>query len=235
MFNPDARVSMVEAAPDVRVWIVDDVLSEPQRWVEQAARQRDAFVHSDKDAYPGPQLRLSDDVSQRLDALFGRICRSALGARRTLGVFSRLAMVDRAPSELEPRQWLCHRDRFSLPPEQCVAASVLYLFHDPRLGGTNFFRPLRPEAEIARLVHDSGVLAADDFVARYGIQPGYMTQSNAWFDKVLAVPPRWNRLIFYDGSVFHCSDIPDPSLLSNDPHRGRLTLNGFFTCRRRAA
>lgn len=235
MFNPRAQVNILEAAPGVRVWVVDEALAEPERWVELAVRQREHFACSDKDAYPGPQLRLPDEVSQRLDELFGRVCRSALGARRTLGVFSRLAMVDRAPADLEPRQWLCHRDRFSLPPEQCVAASVLYLFHDPRLGGTNFFRPRRPEPEIARLVHDSGVLPGELFTQRYGIRPGYMTDSNDWFDRQLSVPPKWNRLIFYDGSLFHCSDIPDPSLLSSDPRRGRLTLNGFFTCRRRAA
>lgn len=235
MFNPQAQLSVVEPRPGFRVWIIDQALSEPERWVERAAQQAHAFEHSDRDAYPGPQLRLPEAVSQRLDELFGRTCRAALGARRTLGVFSRLAMVTRQPDALEPRQWLCHRDHFSLPPDQCAAASVLYLFHDARLGGTNFFRPLRPPLEIARLIHDSGQLSAEAFSARHGISPGYMTGSNRWFEKVLSIEPRWNRLIFYDGSLFHCSDIPAPALLSADPARGRLTLNGFFTCRRRAA
>ncbi|MCK7593306.1 DUF6445 family protein [Pseudomarimonas salicorniae] len=234
MLNPRASVSVVEAAPDIRVWVVDDALSEPERWVERASQHREAFASSDKDAYPGVQLALPDAVSQRLDELFGRTCRSELGARRTLGVFSRLALVTRQPEQLEPRQWICHRDRFSLPPEQCAAASVLYLFRDPRLGGTNFFRPRRPAMEVARLVHDSGQLSPADFSARYGITAGYMRDSSDWFEHALNVPPRWNRLIFYDGGLFHCSDIPAPELLDADPARGRLTLNGFFTCRRRA-
>jgi Family of unknown function (DUF6445) len=32
--------------------------------------------------------------------------------------------------------------------------------------------------------------------------------------------------------MLHSSDIPSPNLLSTDPLRGRLTVNGFFTCRR---
>jgi hypothetical protein len=44
----------------------------------------------------------------------------------------------------------------------------------------------------------------------------------------------WNRMIFYDGGLFHSADISQPSLNSADPRTGRLTLNGFFTCRRNA-
>jgi hypothetical protein len=41
--------------------------------------------------------------------------------------------------------------------------------------------------------------------------------------------------VFYDGNLFHSSHILAPELLSDDPARGRLTLNGFFICRRQAA
>ena len=37
--------------------------------------------------------------------------------------------------------------------------------------------------------------------------PGYLTESNAWFEGS-GVAPAWNRMIFYDGNLFHCSDIP---------------------------
>jgi hypothetical protein len=51
---------------------------------------------------------------------------------------------------------------------------------------------------------------------------------------VAVVPPRFNRLIFYDGSLFHAGDIPHPGLLRDDVRSGRLTFNGFFVCRRAA-
>jgi Family of unknown function (DUF6445) len=49
------------------------------------------------------------------------------------------------------------------------------------------------------------------------------------------VPAAFNRAVFYDGGQFHSSHITQPALLSADPARGRLTLNGFFICRRAAS
>jgi hypothetical protein len=49
---------------------------------------------------------------------------------------------------------------------------------------------------------------------------------------VLAVEPRWNRMIVYPGTVLHSADIIAPRLLSGDPRTGRLTINGFFACTR---
>ncbi len=43
-----------------------------------------------------------------------------------------------------------------------------------------------------------------------------------------------NRMVFYDGTMLHSSDIPAAGKLSDDPQRGRLTLNGCYTCRRKA-
>ena len=62
-----------------------------------------------------------------------------------------------------------------------------------------------------------------------------MTASNAYFERIATVPAAWNRLIFYDGGLFHSAHIEQPALLASDPTRGRLTLNGFFTCRRHSA
>ena len=62
---------------------------------------------------------------------------------------------------------------------------------------------------------------------------GYMTAGNPWFERIAAVPARFNRLIVYPGSVFHGADIQSPERLDPDPRAGRLTMNGFFVCRRR--
>jgi hypothetical protein len=42
-------------------------------------------------------------------------------------------------------------------------------------------------------------------------------------------------LIFYDGGMLHAANVAQPEALSDDPLTGRLTLNGFFTCRRHVA
>lgn len=235
MFNPDPRVQAIEIVPGHACWVIDDALLQPQALVELACEYRPLFQPAEHNAFPGPELRMPDAFSARLDDFFARHLRARLGARRTLRMYSRLSMVTLAPGQLQPRQWICHRDRMSVPADQRVLAAVLYLFEDAQLGGTAFYVPRRGKQEIDQLVHDSGVLAADAFTARYGLRPGYLTASNDWFEKVCSIPPRWNRLICYDGALFHSSDIVAPERLQDDPRRGRLTLNGFFTCSRALA
>jgi hypothetical protein len=77
-------------------------------------------------------------------------------------------------------------------------------------------------------------MSSSDFTKKYMIEPGYISQSNEYFKRIGSIPAKWNRLIFYDGSVLHSGDITTPEKLSDDPLSGRLTLNGFFTCRRNA-
>jgi len=231
VFNPNPRIEILPILPGQDCIVIDDALLEPERLIELAVRHREAFAESPHNAYPGIELPLPELICTRLDDCFARHARARLGGRRSLRTISRLALVTRQPSELQPRQWICHRDRLGLEPGRRVMASVLYLFRNEALGGTRFFRPLQPAAEIDRLVLASGVMTGPEFSARFGIAPGYPGASNDWFESCLSVPPAFNRLIFYDGMVFHAGDIRQPERLSADPACGRLTLNGFFTCR----
>jgi Family of unknown function (DUF6445) len=185
-------------------------------------------------AFPGLELPLPAGVIDRFSECFSQQARGVVGARRVVSASGRLSMVTLLPALLAPVQRVCHRDRLAAAADQCVGAGVLYLFHDAALGGTSFFRP-RPEAgDIeARMRHWSAIDNAT-FDIETGLKPAYMTQSNAHFEKMAEVPARWNRLIFYDGSRFHTSHIERPDLLNDDPARGRLTINLFFVCRRRA-
>lgn len=232
MFNPNPQITTLPIDAEHNCYVIDGALTEPQRWVDYAANYQHEFRSEGFNAYPGVELRMPDGVSQRLDEFFMLHIRNLLGARRTLRMYSRLAMVTTQPEQLEPRQWICHRDRMGVPPEQCVAASVLYLFKDDAFGGTSFFKARRSASEIDFLVHDSGTMSRDAFATKYALGAGYLAESNAFFEKTLSVSARWNRIIFYDGSLFHCSHITAPDRLSADPRMGRLTLNGFFTCRR---
>lgn len=230
MFNPNPRIEAIPISDRHACYVIDDALREPQRWVDDIAGRAAELQHSLHNAYPGPELRMPDAISTQLDQFFASHVRRLLGARRTLRMYSRLSLTTTPPDQLEPRQWLCHVDRLEVEPGQRLAASVLYLFQDSTLGGTSFYMPRRPLPEIAALVQESATLPADAFAAKHGLQSGYMIESNAFFEKVLTVPARWNRIIFYDGSVFHSGDIAHPERLSADPQTGRLTLNGFFIC-----
>lgn len=234
MFNPRPRIDVLPIDGTHACYVIDDALLEPERLVAYAVSHRERFAMGPHNAYPGIELRMPDDFSIQLDDFFRLHVRSRLGARRTQRMYSRLSMATLPSAALQPRQWICHRDRMTFAPNQCIAASVLYLFHDEALGGTGFFLPKKPVGEIDLMIHESGGLEADAFTLKYGVDRGYLTGSNAHFEKVLAVPARWNRLIFYDGDVFHTSDIREPGKLGDDPRTGRLTLNGFFTCSRKS-
>jgi hypothetical protein len=233
LFNPAPRIE-VRRFGEGRCLVVDDALRDPDAMLALAVARRAEFVDAPFNAYPGLQWTAPDDAHRQLEEFFDRHVRAALGGRRTVKTHARLAITTRPPGALRPMQWLCHRDSAWIAPEHTIAASVLYLFRDPALGGTAFYAPRRPAPEIDRLVHDSSTLDADAFAAKYAWPAGYMQAGNAWFERLGAVEPRWNRMIFYDGRAFHSGDIATPDALRDDPRTGRLTLNGFFTCTRRA-
>ena len=231
-FHPRPRVEAVPLAGGHHCLVIDDALAEPEAWVEHAAASRARFAETEGNAYPGPELRLPEPAVAALDDFFALHARRALGGRRTLRRTARLSLATRQPEQLQPRQWLCHVDRLDLGAGESIAASVLYLFREPALGGTAFFRPRRPAGEVIALIQESAKLGPAEFRQRHGLTPCYMTEDNHWFESVATVSASFNRLIFYPGSHFHSADIRQPDRLSPDPRTGRLTLNGFFICRR---
>ena len=232
-FNPRPRVQRVDLVPGQACLVIDDVLLEPERLVAYASAQRAQFRGGD--FYPGIQLPTPGEITLALKTFFVEHIRQHFHARRMLQMHSRLALTTLPAAALRPYQWICHSDNVDLPPEHSMQACVLYLFADPSLGGTGFYEPLRPWSELRQLYRDAGTLSSADFAARYGIAPGYQCASNSYFRRVGAVDAKWNRLIFYDGGMLHSADIFAPEKLGTDPHRGRLTLNGFFTSRRPAS
>jgi hypothetical protein len=235
MFNPDARLTTLRFADRQICHVIDDALLDPDGLVRYAGERADDFRPLDQKGYPGICLPAPAELTRALDLLFTWHLRRRFDARRTLKMHCRLSLVTTPAAELLPYQWLCHRDGVVLSPRESIQASVLYLFRDESLGGTSFYDPARPPEEIAALFNDSKSLAAEEFVRRHGIEPGYMRGSNDYFTCVGTVPAKWNRLIFYDGSMLHSGQIEAPERLTVNPLQGRLTLNGFFTSRRNIA
>ncbi len=234
MFNPKPRIERLALHGEQAAWVIDDVLLEPEALVDMAVRGRSNFEPAPHNAYPGLEWRMPAKVSDPLNEFFMLHIRGLLQARRTLSMYSRLSMVTLQPMQLRPLQRLCHRDRFGVPTDQSVAACTLYLFKDPALGGTSFFLPKQDLPTTEKLIREWNVMDDFTFTQSIGQAPGYLTTANAYFEMVRAVPAAFNRAVFYDGSHFHSSHIEQPTLLTDDPARGRLTLNGFFICRRNA-
>ena len=231
-FNPTPTITAVPLPGGLEVVVVDDVLLDPEGLVDWARHQ--SFHPPLGFPYPGVIVDGPAGLTARLGDWFTQHARTRLRARRTLEHNVRLSMVTTPPGQLDPRQWQCHRDRVTTDPGILFVASVLYLFRDPVLGGTSFYVPRQSPAATERIIIDSQTLAAAQFTARYGVQPGYMEGANPYFDCVARVAPAWNRMILYDAGYFHSGDIGRPELLTADPGTARLTLNGFFACRRQA-
>lgn len=228
MFNPRPTIRYVAIDGRHTCAVIDDFLLEPHKLIAHAAAQREQFAIDPHNYYPGPELGLGKAFAFALDEFLMQHVRRSLGARRTVSVSSRLSMATLGVDQLRPLQRLCHRDAAALPAGEGVAASVAYLFDEPRLGGTSFYAPKQSLEETAALLR-----AAQD--GKLEVAASYMNASNAWFEQVCSVPAAFNRAIFYDGSVFHAAQIEEPGMLSEDPARGRLTMNGFFRYRKSAS
>lgn len=229
-FNPQASLRWLRLKSGAPCCIIDNALANPGGLAEWAKGQR---YSQPPYPYPGVVCEVPP-ITDLVADFFAQHIRSGLGGRRTLSSVSRLSMVTMAPHLLAPCQWQCHRDRIDAPPADVVmAASVLYLFDDPELGGTSFYTPRQPPEATDRIIIDSLRMDAAAFSARYGLSAGYMVGSNAYFERSDRVAAVRNRMIFYDGELFHSGDIGEPDRLSDDPATGRLTLNSFFSCKRR--
>lgn len=228
MLNPALQASTWPLGILAPAVVLDDVLAEPDSLRQLAARHAGAFARSAANAFPGLELPLPDGATatlvQALEPHYTALLGVAAGA--CLGAHARLSLVTLPPSELRPIQRQCHRDRLGEAPGERIVAAVLYLFEDPLLGGTAFFTPRQAAAATEQLM--ARMAQASDAEADALLGPrAYLTQSNAYFERVGVVPARWNRLVAYDGQQFHGSCIAQPERLHPDPLRGRLTLNLF--------
>lgn len=235
MLSPRPRVSVLPIGGDSPCVVVDDALIAPQDLVDLALRHRAAFDAPRHNAYPGIELPLPEEMVGRFTEHLALHARRHLPARRVLQAHGRLAMVTVPPSALSPVQRVCHRDRLATSTAECAIAAVLYLFHDVQLGGTSFFTPRQSPAQTDALMDSLTGEHAEAQARTMDLPPGYMVSDHPLFSLAAAVPPRWNRLIYYDGGRFHNSHIARPDLLNDDPASGRLTLNLFFRCSRKAA
>ena len=54
------------------------------------------------------------------------------------------------------------------------------------------------------------------------------TKTNDLFELLLHVPYAFDRVVIYSGKQLHTAHVPEPSVLSCDPQKGRVTANLFL-------
>lgn len=228
MLNPRPSLSTIDVGGPRPCVVADEALLDPQALVELSAAHQASFVRAAGSAYPGLELPLPDSVVERFCEHYLAHVSGLHRVTRVLRAQGRLSLVTLQPHELAAIQRVCHRDRLFAQPGECAIAAVLYLYADPDLGGTSFFRPRLDAERTEQLMR---ALARNDEAAHArlaGQGPGYLTRSSPHFELTATLPARWNRLIWYDGSQFHGSHVEHPQRLSTDPSSGRLTLNLFL-------
>jgi tryptophan halogenase len=229
--NRQAKLEIVELAGGAKVFVIDDFVQDPDVLVAFALSAGPQFQAPPGHPYPGPQLDMPASMAAELDAFFRRQLGGPLRTGAPLGMSARFSRVTQDAATLDGRQRICHRDDSGLGPGEMISACVHYLFKDEQLGGTVFFRSLMSEADTARLRLDASTLDPSAFGDKYGIAPGYMTESNRYFEVIGRVPAKWNRAIFYDGGIFHSGDVGRASPAAYREFPGRLTINAFFKSR----
>ncbi|MEJ2534188.1 MAG: DUF6445 family protein [Gammaproteobacteria bacterium] len=229
--DPDAACTRQRLTERADCLIFDQALSDPEALVAWAASRRGEFFMPER-AYPGLVLPLGDEEAGGLHAFVrSRLSREFRFLREGTDTQSQLSLVTLHPEDLGWCQRLPHAHPHTRDGRMSVALT-LYLFEDPLLGGTGFYRWRDPElaSEIAERQQDEGgpePTEAPDRIADSSLAPVYTTDSNEAVELIAHVPARFNRLVAYPGDVPHAAFIRHPERLTTDPTTGRLTLNCF--------
>ena len=235
--NPNLEIQLVRLADDVTCAVIDDFLLNPAEAVDFAAAHVDGFEEQ-KRAYPGRVLPVAGTAlaepnrfMQREMSLLFPFCRGDLAMQ------AQFLLTTLQPEAFSWIQRLPHTDP-RLAPNRANYAAVLYLFDNPELGGTGFYRWKDPDflEEMTALQRDDPGAGLDWLCERHPMfrEPArYVTESNDVVDLLDRAPARFNRLVFYSGEVPHSAWITRPDLLAGDPRTGRLTLNWFLSAIRR--
>ncbi|MFC0350508.1 DUF6445 family protein [Undibacterium danionis] len=233
-FNPNASLSVVPLFDQHRCVVIDDFLGDPTAMQTHAAKNLAYFRYDKDNYYPGVEIDMGRAFALALEQYFVQKLRVHFQVRRNLGTACRMAITTLAPEQLQPLQRLCHRDSEVLSDGMGIFAGVVNLFHQPELGGTSFYRPTRSLDETRHFLNKTQQNSNDSLSAEIGERPSYLTHSNPYFELMRSIPAKWNRAIFYEGTVFHAAHITHPKLLSQDPQIGRLCLNAFFKVKKSA-
>ena len=228
--NPNLTVEIIPISEGNDCVVVDNFLTDPEEAVAYASQSASEF--SSASAYPGmiypPEALLMEEIYRFIRKKLNKPLSFHRGSVRFSTYF---AMASLSPDELTCLQRLCHTDPKLSRGRRNIAA-LLYLFHNPSLGGTGFYRWKEKQAildatAIAQETPDKVLPFLQEKFETFRAPASYITQSNEIAELLHVVPARFNRLIVYAGDIPHSAYIEEPDLLTTDVSTGRLTLNCF--------
>lgn len=220
--NPDRRVRISQFGTEGLPFVcIDELVLNPHGLIDLAA---DVMFVDASSSYPGVRAPAPNAyVTMLLEATAAPL-REAFGAVMSPDLeMCAYSMVTVPPERLKRAQRFPHYDG----PETDRLAFIHYLCA-PEQGGTSFYRHRATRlAEITPASVDQYRYALAAELQRETPAQGYVLQDTSAFERILGVDAVFNRLVVYKGNVLHSGDIGPDTVLSEDPRRGRLTINGF--------
>lgn len=200
---------------------IDEFLDDPHRVVQVACKAPFIDVGS---RYPGVRAPAPSSYVDSLIETTGSCIQEVFGAELIPDLeLCAFSMVTTAPEKLRPIQRVPHFDG----PDSGRIAFIHYLCN-PHQGGTSLYRHRATGLlEITRARVDEYRDAVVRELEADTPVHAYVIDHTQFFERLHSVGAAFNRLIIYRGNALHSGDISTRTVLSEDPRRGRLTINGF--------
>lgn len=230
--NPNASTTRI----DIEVGryfcvVVDDFLVDPAGVIDYAKEHAGKFKLQER-GYPGVQMIPEESKLRDIQRFVrNKLSQEMNFCRTDIKMVAVFAMITLPPEDLNWAQRMCHTDP-NMRAGYIDVAGLVYLFKDPQLGGTGFYRFRNPQMfnqaiEIAQTDMAGALAYLKEHLPMYREPSRYLTDSCEAAELIVTVPPRFNRAIFYGGGRPHNAIIGMPQLMVNDVNRGRLTLNFY--------
>lgn len=208
------------------VVVLDNAVANAQSLIDIAARLKFGAIAP---YYPGIRAPAPQDYVQSLVAGLAPLIADVFGMKESAlrPTASDFSLVTTPREELALIQRLPHYDG----TDPNVLAVLHFLCGDSH-GGTAFYRHRATGYEtIEPRRYENYTKTLEEEVKRLGAPPArYVNNSTSQFERIAHFSASFNRMLIYRGVMLHSGDIPQEHSLSNDPRRGRLTVNTFITC-----
>jgi hypothetical protein len=230
--NPQLDIQQESITEGYDYVAVDNFLRNPHDVIDYASRHTDRLQMRPRGTFPGRQFILDDNpLTDVYRFIRTNMPKRFPFLRGDMKMWAVLSLTTAQPDELCGFQLLCHVDT-NPHPDRTIFAGLVYLFDDPDLGGTGFYRWKDPDLkQEATALEDKNTGAGLEFLRErfptLATPAKYLTGSNEVVESLCMIPARFNRFIFYSGRTPHSAAIAAPEKLSADPSNGRLTLNVF--------
>jgi hypothetical protein len=214
---------------DYQALIIDDFLKNPSHLLEIAANSEFSRYpgYADHKGYPGIRAQAPSDYSLNLTNFLEPIIKTnfhipeQLALRKSICAYSLTTMP---ASELGPLQRTPHFDA-STPYHMAV---LLYLCNE-RHGGTGFYR--HNATGLQKITESTREHYLDVYYQEINAKrpaQRYFDDSTEQFQFLGMIPAKFNRLVMYHGSLLHTACINPAISITDDPRKGRLTVNTFY-------